>query len=679
MNYFFKNLLLLLSLLTSLSLCRPHRTINVKPGGTIQSAIDLAKPGTTIVVPPGIYTEQLSITTPHITLIGHNSILTPPSTFKNNTCTNLAGSGTQAGICISGSKIVLQDLKDFNGEHLKVLSVGKSIKGTTITGFSIKNFGGLGIAIVGGENTVINGNTVTSSSQYGVLTVGSENTRISNNIVSSVPGVFQFYFIGICMDDRSSVSISHNDISSYFIGLCVQTPRANIYENYVHGVCAGAFVDPGVEGARIRRNRFADTLPTCPTDTPVFSSGVSISGGIGTLVEGNRFEKLRNGVVIVDDDGGDNGGVKVVARGNVVLGNWFKGVGVDLVVNSTGRNVDRATTIRLRTTSYMRRHSSYFKLFLSVPPPTRKTRSSSSTTLPNEDTIDRVFQDYIKRMEKPGVYGDNLEIVAFARCYGVDVKIYQREFAYLVSGERDAGEESDDDAGNSMLGKEEPVVGERKVMHIAYHDWEHYSSVRNIDGPHKGLPNVSPKPLTEEGRQKQQKVLEEGVVIMPWMEDVVEKSLPGDCIVTKQKIREALEKSKGDVGLAVSKLLDAAEADAEAEEAEVEPDIDAEGEKVASKEKEENTGRKKPINDDNRQKKKPPPYARQTGNKAKRETARERKERQQKEKIEKKKAKANGSSGSGVTSGKDSKGSGATATSANTPMSSNEGIKTLHV
>ncbi|KAF3213221.1 hypothetical protein TWF679_005450 [Orbilia oligospora] len=340
---------------------------------------------------------------------------------------------------------------------------------------------------------------------------------------------------------------------------------------------------------------------------------------------------------------------------------------------------DRATTIRLRTTSYMRRHSSYFKLFLSVPPPTRKTRSSSSTTLPNEDTIDRVFQDYIKRMEKPGVYGDNLEIVAFARCYGVDVKIYQREFAYLVSGERDAGEESDDDAGNSMLGKEEPVVGERKVMHIAYHDWEHYSSVRNIDGPHKGLPNVSPKPLTEEGRQKQQKVLEEGVVIMPWMEDVVEKSLPGDCIVTKQKIREALEKSKGDVGLAVSKLLDAAEADAEAEEAEVEPDIDAEGEKVASKEKEENTGRKKPINDDNRQKKKPPPYARQTGNKAKRETARERKERQQKEKIEKKKAKANGSSGSGVTSGKDSKGSGATATSANTPMSSNEGIKTLHV
>ncbi|KAK6506472.1 hypothetical protein TWF506_011379 [Arthrobotrys conoides] len=355
----------------------------------------------------------------------------------------------------------------------------------------------------------------------------------------------------------------------------------------------------------------------------------------------------------------------------------------------------------------MRRHSSYFKLFLSVPPPTRKTRSATSTTLPNETTIDRVFQDHIKRMERPGVYGDNLEIVAFARCYGVDVKIYQREFAYLVSGERDVGEDDDDyfddDNDNSMLGKEGKSSGggggERKVVHIAYHDWEHYSSVRNIEGPHKGHPNVNPKPLTEEGRQKQQKILEDGVVIMPWMEDVVEKSLPADCVVTKQKIREALEKSKGDVNLAVSKLLDQAEADEDAQNADA--DVDAEGEKQHALEEDLNLD----IGDsttttitnktDRRQKKKASPLKKdpptlgkkQTGNinninnnKQKRETARERKERQQKEKIEKKKAKANGGGGgsSGVTLGKDSKGP-ATAASANTPMSSNEGIKTLHV
>ncbi|KAK6331643.1 hypothetical protein TWF718_002192 [Orbilia javanica] len=345
---------------------------------------------------------------------------------------------------------------------------------------------------------------------------------------------------------------------------------------------------------------------------------------------------------------------------------------------------ERATTIRLRTTSYMRRHSSYFKLFLSVPPPTRKTRSSS-TTLPNEDTIDKVFLDHVRRMEKPGVYGDNLEIVAFARCYGVDVKIYQREFAYLVSGERDVGEEDDDEdegSSTSMLGKEEPVVGERKVLHIAYHDWEHYSSVRNIDGPHKGLPKVCPKPLTEEGKAKQKRILEEGVTIMPWMEDVVERSLPGNG-VSKQKIREALEKSKGDVNLAVSKLLDEAEAEAEAQNADA-GDIDAEGDKMAL---EEDLGLDigEPASkntDSKKQKAKAPPkkdlpaLPGKQGNKQKRETARERKERQQKEKIEKKKAKANG--GGSATSAKDSKGSTAATTSSN-PSASNEGIKTLHV
>ncbi|KAK6511182.1 hypothetical protein TWF481_000104 [Arthrobotrys musiformis] len=320
----------------------------------------------------------------------------------------------------------------------------------------------------------------------------------------------------------------------------------------------------------------------------------------------------------------------------------------------------------------MRRHSAYFKLFLSVPPPTRKTRNSS-TILPNEDTIDRVFLDHVKRMEKPGVYGDNLEIVAFARCYGVDVKIYQREFAYLVSGERDDEEDEDED-DNSMLGKEEKTTGPRRVLHIAYHDWEHYSSVRNIDGPHKGLPNVSPKPLTQEGIQKQQKILEEGVVIMPWMEDVVEKSLPDGIFPGRAKIREALERSKGDVGSAVSRLLDLAEMEAE---------HDAEGEKVGLEEdlgldtgtppedsKTQQPRQKRPKKDPPP----PPPPSKQPpkSGKPKRETARERKERQQKEKAEKKKAKSSGS-------GKDSKeaSTSTTATSANTP--SNEGIKTLHV
>lgn len=60
-------------------------------------------------------------------------------------------------------------------------------------------------------------------------------------------------------------------------------------------------------------------------------------------------------------------------------------------------------------------------------------------------------------MAQKGTFGDNLEIQAFAREFGVDVKIYQREHAYVISADYGAG------AARIAAGEE------RKVVHIAYH------------------------------------------------------------------------------------------------------------------------------------------------------------------------------------------------------------------
>ena len=54
-------------------------------------------------------------------------------------------------------------------------------------------------------------------------------------------------------------------------------------------------------------------------------------------------------------------------------------------------------------------------------------------------------------MAKGGTYGDNMEISAFSAAYDVNVKIYQRDFAYMVSG----GGTADD--------------SRRNIAHIAYH------------------------------------------------------------------------------------------------------------------------------------------------------------------------------------------------------------------
>lgn len=104
----------------------------------------------------------------------------------------------------------------------------------------------------------------------------------------------------------------------------------------------------------------------------------------------------------------------------------------------------------------MRVHAEYFKLFLDVGPtrraPRRKAAAGANQSVvgPTEDAIDKAFAQHLKRMSQSGVYGDNMEISAFARDHHCDVKIYQRDFAYVVTGGDGA-------------------PGSRKTMHIAYH------------------------------------------------------------------------------------------------------------------------------------------------------------------------------------------------------------------
>lgn len=140
-------------------------------------------------------------------------------------------------------------------------------------------------------------------------------------------------------------------------------------------------------------------------------------------------------------------------------------------------------------------------------------------------------------MARGGTYGDNMEITAFSSAYDVDVKIYQRDFAYMVTG-----------CGNDV---------QRPIAHIAYHTWEHYSSIRNLDGPHTGVPEVSPKVLSLEEEQRQKEKLEATPYVLPWMIDVVSKSLP--YLADKPTIKRALEAARGNIDLAVSNMLDAEE------------------------------------------------------------------------------------------------------------------------
>lgn len=314
------------------------RTNVVRNGQSIQAAIKSARPGDRIFVNSGTYTEQLTIKTDGIQLIGFDVVLKPPRSPGFNLCSGLSGNDTygrptQAGICVQGLNVVLGPFP--GSEHRKVQSVGRAIKNVVISGFKVSGFTGQNIAVVGGENTQIKNNRLSDGPTYGFLTVGSKNTLANGNVVTSTP-TSSLPFIAMCMDDKGdSTEFSENDISNYTIALCVQTKNANVKKNKVKNSCVGAFVDPGVDGAQVTQNRITGIHPLC---APGFTAGIIVDGATNTLVKGNVFEQIKAGgsaaaVVVVDDS---TVTPEAVSSNTNIKANVFHDNDYDLYINSKG-------------------------------------------------------------------------------------------------------------------------------------------------------------------------------------------------------------------------------------------------------------------------------------------------------------------------------------------------------
>lgn len=321
-----------------------RRSTYVKHPASIQKALDRARPGDTIVVGAGTYEEHLTIRKDGITLIGKDAILVPPTKPAKpgcdlpNDCLGLAGINATVqlttGICIQGSGI---ELLPFEKEHRKVKSVDRYIKDVTVEGFDVRGFDGINIAVLGAKNTKVLRNTASDGGQYGVLTVGSKSTLIKENRVKSA----SLLFIAICMDDKSDVHVTKNTVSDYGIGLCVQTNGAKVNKNTVSNCCVGAFVDPGIDGAKVLDNTISNTNPICGMLPEVAVSGIAVGGAKNTKVSGNK-------VTGITDNGNANfvaAGIAVfdfgiptplIATGNIITGNEVTGNDQDLLVFTNG-------------------------------------------------------------------------------------------------------------------------------------------------------------------------------------------------------------------------------------------------------------------------------------------------------------------------------------------------------
>ena len=317
----------------------------VRPGESIQEALDAANPGDWIVVRAGTYHEQLTIKTDGIHLVGLGAILVPPSSPVDNDCSGLAGPltgpETQAGVCVAGQDV---ELAPFVLEHRKVLSVGRPVEDVSVTGFQVRGFSGANIAVLGAEDARVTGNRLVDGERYGFLTVGSTDTKVTGNRVASST---MLRFIGICMDNVSGVKVSYNHISGYNVALCIQTSGADVRNNQVINNCIGAFVDPFIDGAKVRNNHISATNPLCAQGNEFGAFGIIVDGAINTDVRHNRIEgqTLGNpsppystaGIAVVDDP---TTTPVAVASGNTVTQNILRDNYLDLLVATQGTNND---------------------------------------------------------------------------------------------------------------------------------------------------------------------------------------------------------------------------------------------------------------------------------------------------------------------------------------------------
>ncbi|TPX20598.1 hypothetical protein DIZ76_016490 [Coccidioides immitis] len=224
---------------------------------------------------------------------------------------------------------------------------------------------------------------------------------------------------------------------------------------------------------------------------------------------------------------------------------------------------DHHDKVRQRLVDHIRKHRDSFIHFVDLGPDRpRSTREasrqanrsfSSVGSTPSVDRINSKFEEMLSKMGEPHEWGGAFELQAFCQAYARDIVVYQA------------------DTVQEFTSNLHDVDPDRETVHLAYHEYQHYSSVRRLDAPREGLPSL-PRRLDKNGADAQ--VVKEGnknaanarshsvatqtlptplTLAEPWKISTIAEALP---FLDYDTIRAVLTKCRGDIDFAFSRLLD---------------------------------------------------------------------------------------------------------------------------
>jgi len=264
--------------------------IFVKPGSSIQTALDSSTSGDIITVKPGTYTENLKVSKDNLTIRSEsgnpdNTIIKARSTGANVLL--LQGNNIKInGFEISGATrspyagINLSSCSNCIIENNKLLNNMRGVyllrsNGNTVSKNNVANSGEYGIALQGSTGNTISGNTA-SDNQRGVYLGTSDENIISSNIVQS-NSVYGFFICGLSDKNR---------IYNNYFNNTNMTIRNGIGNAYNTTKTAGTNI---VGGPYIGGNFWGKPDETGFSQTAVDGDGDGISDSAYTNMTGSAY------------------------------------------------------------------------------------------------------------------------------------------------------------------------------------------------------------------------------------------------------------------------------------------------------------------------------------------------------------------------------------------------------